>query len=73
MVRHARLACDEAGHWLSGLARAEQVVRREEVKVAASENRTLSLTCRASGPKKERERLFLAQKKTSRGFIYLFY
>ena len=44
MVGHARLACDEAGHWLSGLARAEQVVRREEVKGAASENRTLSLT-----------------------------
>ena len=44
MVGHARLTCDEAGHWLSGLARAEQVGRREEVKVAASENRTLSLT-----------------------------
>ena len=42
MVGHARLACDEAGHWMSRLARAEQVGRREEVKVAASENRTLS-------------------------------
>ena len=39
MVRHARLACDEAGHWMSSLARAEQVVRREEVKGAASENK----------------------------------
>ena len=39
MVGHARLACDEAGHWLSGLARAEQVSQREEVKGAASENK----------------------------------
>ena len=44
MVGHARLACDGAGHWMSGLARAEQVSQREEVKGAASENRTLSLT-----------------------------
>ena len=55
MVRHARLACDEAGHWMSSLARAEQVVRREEVKGAASEDRTLSLTCRASWQKKREE------------------
>ena len=34
----ARVACDEAGHWMSRLARAEQVNRREEVKVAGSEN-----------------------------------
>ena len=60
MVRHARIACDEAGHWMSGLARAEQVVRREEVKRAASEDRTLSLTCRASEKKRG---LFLAPKK----------
>ena len=54
MARHARLACDEAGHWMSSLARAEQVaiVRRGEVKVAASEDRSLSLTCRASWQKK---------------------
>ena len=49
MVRHARLACDEAGHWLGGLARGEQVGQRGEVKVAASENRSLSESVRASG------------------------
>ena len=49
MVGHARLACDEAGHWLGGLARVEQVGQRGEVKVAASENRTLSESVRASG------------------------
>ena len=58
MVGHARLACDEAGHWMSGLARAEQVSQREEVKGAASENRTLSLTCRASGQKKKKRGYF---------------
>ena len=49
MVGHARLACDGAGHWLGGLARVEQVGQRGEVKVAASENRTLSESVRASG------------------------
>ena len=49
MVGHARLACDGAGHWMSRLARAEQVSQREEVKGAASENRTLSESVRASG------------------------
>ena len=49
MVRHARLACDEAGHWLGGLARVEQVGQRGGVKVAASENRSLSESVRASG------------------------
>ena len=38
MVGRARLARDEAGHWISRFARAEQVGRREEVKVAGSEN-----------------------------------
>ena len=52
MVGHARLACDEAGHWMSRLARAEQVGRREEVKVAASENRTLSESVQPLGPPK---------------------
>ena len=51
MVGHVRLACDEAGHWLGGLARAEQVVRRGEAKVAASEDRSLSESVRASGEK----------------------
>ena len=37
MVGHARLACGGDGHWMSRLARAGQVGRREEVKVAASE------------------------------------
>ena len=49
MVGHVCLTCDEAGHWLGGLARAEQVGRREEAKVAASENRSLSESVRASG------------------------
>ena len=49
MVGHARLACDGAGHWLGGLARVEQVGQRGEVKVAASENRSLSESVRASG------------------------
>ena len=49
MVGHARLACNESGHWLGGLARVEQVGQREEVKVAASENRSLSESVRASG------------------------
>ena len=49
MVGHARLACNESGHWLGGLARVEQVGQREEVKGAASENRTLSESVRASG------------------------
>ena len=43
----ARMACDEAGHWISRLARAEQVGWREEFKVAASENRTLAIRERA--------------------------
>jgi hypothetical protein len=49
MVGHARLACGGSGHWLGGLARVEQVGQREEVKGAASENRTLSESVRASG------------------------
>ena len=49
MVGHARLACSESGHWLGGLARVEQVGQRGEVKVAASENRSLSESVRASG------------------------
>ena len=43
MVGHARLACDGAGHWMSRLARAEQVSQREEVKGAASENKRNSI------------------------------
>ena len=35
---YARLAWDEAGYSMSRSARAEQVGRREEVKVAASDN-----------------------------------
>ena len=53
MVGHARLACNEAGHWASRLARAEKVGRRGEVKVAASENRTLSESVRARGKEEE--------------------
>ena len=57
MVGHARLACVEAGHWMSRLARAAQVDRREEVKVAASENslRTLSVGERARQREKKRD------------------
>ena len=49
MIGHARLACDGAGHWLGGLARVEQVGQRGEVKVAASGDRSLSESVRASG------------------------
>ena len=77
MVGHARLACacDEAGHWMSGLARAEQAVRREEVKGAASENRTLSLSVRARGKEEEKKTYSLIYKKKVLGVssIYLFY
>ena len=57
MVGHARLACDEARYWMSRLARAAQVDRREEVKVAASENslRTLSVGERARQREKKRD------------------
>ena len=68
MVGHARLACDEAGHWLGGLARVEQVGWREEVKVTASENRTLSESVRASC----KRMLFLAQKQRPGGLGVLF-
>ena len=37
------------------LSRPEQVGRREGVKVAASENRTLSRSMRARGNKKEKD------------------
>ena len=49
MVGHVCLTCDEAGHWLGGLARAGQVDQRGGAKVAASENRSLSESVRASG------------------------
>ena len=67
MVGHARLACDEAGHWITRLARAEQVGRRGEVKVAASEDRALSESVRARG---KRKCMSLAHKRVS-GFYSL--
>ena len=52
MVGHARLACDEARHWMSGLARAEQVGRPRQHKVKGpTDNRTLSLTASRKGRK----------------------
>jgi hypothetical protein len=68
MVGHARLACDEGGHWISRLARAEQVGRREEVKVAASENRTQSESVRVRGER--REDIFFTTKDKVFGVIF---
>ena len=68
MVGHARLACDEAGHWISRLARVEQVGRREEVNVAASENGTLSESVRARGKRKRH----IFGTHTKRGFGVIF-
>ena len=70
MVGHARLACDEAGHWLSGLARAEQVSQREEVKGAASENKN-SIADRFPKGLKIEQVIFSTKKKRLSGF-YLF-
>ena len=72
MVGHTRLVCDGAGHWMSGLARAEQVSQREEVKGAASENKN-SIADRFPKGLKIEQVIFSTKKKGSRGFIYLFY
>ena len=66
--------CDEAEHWMRRLERAAQVGRREEVKVAASENRTLSESVRASGArhlkKKEEEGDNFNKKNGFRGYLF---
>ena len=61
-VAAGRLACDEARHWISRLARAEQVGWREEVKVAASENRTLSESVQPFNPLPNEEFLKIEKK-----------
>ena len=71
MVGHARLTCDEAGHWMSCLAKAAQVGRREEVKVAASKNKTLSESVRARlGGKQKKRDIFLTHRKEGFGVIF---
>ena len=72
MVGHARLACDGAGHWMSRLARAEQVSQREEVKGAGLGEQN-SIADRFPKGLKIEQVIFSTKKKGSRGFIYLFY
>ena len=70
MVGHARLACDEARHWLSGWARAEQVSQREEVKGAASENKN-SIADRFPGGLKIKQVINSTHKRKDLGVLFI--